>query len=186
MLEEKPDNYFQATLVEYSTLRTEILQNQRLVTDLLNYAIVATGVIFGIGATSKLGYVFLVSFAVLIPLSHAIRMKSDSIMELATYILLAIESKNRGFGWETFQYDLRNPNKTKQKLRNLFECVLIFNLLSISAMALAFSFSGFPDVIGITVGVLVFVYFLWWNFEAFKTYTGDKQAKLMKNFLNIL
>ncbi len=176
----------EATLAEYEALRDEILQRQKIVNELLTYSIISTGALLGYGFTVQQGYIFLVSFAILIPLSYAVKKESDTILVIATYIYAVIERRELGFSWETFRYRLRKvESQKKQRMPRLIECIMIYDLLSISTLILAFIYWKSELSYLAIIAVLVFAYFAWWNLEASKSYSYQKQTKLIADIEKI-
>jgi len=167
-------------LEEYRTLRSEIHSLQKRSTDLLIYTILATGALLGYGFSVQIGFVFLVPFSVVIPLSYQVKNNADMILLLGTYISVKIEKNIHGLQWETFLCKFREFESKNRKLPRMFECIMIYDLLAMVCLILSFFYWGYPLVSFALIALPLIMYFLWWNYEMPSCYSFKKQQRYIQ------
>jgi hypothetical protein len=178
MVEEQQK--LECMLLEYRALRDEILQSQKEIGEIMIYSIVGTGAILGYGFGVQVGFIFLIPFALLIPMSHSIRKRNDTILLLGSYISAVIEKNAEGLKWETFLYRLREiESGRKRRLPQQLESIMIYDFLSVTCIVLTFFYW---DALLVYFGAIVspvVIYLIWWNFTFSASYSFKKQRKIL-------
>jgi len=178
MVEERQK--LKCMLLEYRALRDDILQRQKEIGEIMIYSIVGTGAILGYGFSVQAGFIFLVPFALLIPMSYTIRKHTDSILFLASYISVAIERNVEGLKWETYRYKFREfESRRKRRLPRQLESIMIYDFLSVACIGLAFFYWDALLVYFGFIVSLVVIYLIWWNLAISASYSFKKQKKIM-------
>jgi Flp pilus assembly protein TadB len=149
---------------EYESLRDEIMETQKRNTDIMNYSIVGTSAILGYAFSVRMGFLFLVPLAILIPMSYMIRRNANTIILIASYISVMIEKKSDWLRWETFRYKLReHESKEKRASPRMLEYMMVYDFLLIVCLSLSFIYWDLPLFHFMLLAILPVAYFLWWN-----------------------
>lgn len=101
-----------AALEEYRSLRTEIVDNNRLCLQCIGIVLGATGVMFGQGILSGNAWVFLLPIPILCAMYSYITDRRFTTWVIAGYIVVRLERWLPGLHWETA---LRSFRKTYAK-----------------------------------------------------------------------
>ncbi len=91
----------EAQRAEYDTLRSEALQQDRVISEVYALMLAAEGVIVGQGFSSENGLVFLAAFLVLPLIFYYIWDKRCVIWRIAGYIRVFLEDEIDNLGWES-------------------------------------------------------------------------------------
>ncbi len=97
----------EAQRAEYQTLRSEILQHDRVISQIYALMVAAEGAIVGWGLSSNNGLVFLIGFLVVPPVFYYIWDKRFTIWKIAGYIRAFLEDEISNLGWESRRAVLR-------------------------------------------------------------------------------
>ena len=196
---------------EFKKLREEIFEIDKRISNYIVYSIIATATLLGFGIQSPSPYVFLLPFAILIPLSWKILSLQNDILFKGTYISLNIEQKypSLQLNWETFLIEQRKRER-KSKFYNQSPNTLLFTFLAILCLSGSISQTlhnflissyRFSWIINIpNLRVLEFLigmvtlhflwigivgYFIFWNYKMSKCFSFEVQQKLQESIMNI-
>ncbi len=151
-------------IAEYESLRGEIMETAKRSTDIMNYSIIGTSAILGYAFSVRMGFLFLVPLAILVPMSYMILRNGQNLILIAAYISVMIEKRSDGLKWETFRYKLRElESKKKNASPRMLEYMMVYDFLFIICLALSLTFWDLPLYYFVLIVILPVGYFLWWN-----------------------
>jgi hypothetical protein len=190
---------------EYKTLREEIFEIDKRISNYVIYSVLATATLLGFGIQYPSPFLFLLPLAIIIPFSHRIRSWQNDILFKGTYISLNIENKNENLNWETFLRKFRKKTASKSMLYSQSPNTLLFNGLAVICLLLSvyvavqdfvnnFFFSSwsfrlielitlqkmFDFFILHVLWLIIIGYFIWWNMGMRKCFSSESQEKLEK------
>jgi uncharacterized membrane protein len=167
-------------LEEYKTLRSEILQRLQTTNNLMTFSIMATGALLGYGMNVKEGFIFLIPFSILIPMSYATKKEADIILFLGTYISVMIEKHMNGLQWETFRYKFREYKSKVEKWPRMIESMIIYDSLVLSCFAMSIIYWKNSLILFIAAILPLILYFVWWNYSMSQSYSFDRQKRYLQ------
>ncbi|MCK4393638.1 hypothetical protein KAX17_12100 [Candidatus Bipolaricaulota bacterium] len=101
-------------LVEYETLRTEIIEERKSTNFLFIYGLIAAGGLFAYAAQTDTGALYLIPLVVLLPTLLLMYYNDVRTLEKASYILVFHEAETSDLQWETTVFLQRN-NRRREK-----------------------------------------------------------------------
>lgn len=151
--------------------------NAERTTNVLVYSIVGTAALLGYGFALHVGYVFLVPFSIIIPMSYHVRRACNNILFMGTYIYVAIEQETN-LRWETLLFNIRKQETLKRRfVPHMFEYILVYDFLSFVCIGLSLFFLGSWSVEFILTLSSILLYLIWWNYAMWDTYSFRRQKE---------
>lgn len=123
-------------LEEYKSLRAEILQNEKVCTELLGLTLASTGVMFGLGITNKACGVFLVTLPLLWAMYYYVTDKRRAAYAASQYISVFLEPHLPGLNRETRRINLKRAQPVVPGERGVVVDWVVFNGLRLSSLCL--------------------------------------------------
>lgn len=132
------DKEYDEIIKEYEDLRGEIKQKIELHNSLATFMITTVVAILAFALKSDNSLLYLLPFAIIIPISMRITYFRTALVKISAYIIVYIEDKINGLNWET-----RNTHLTNINHNNLYNNLTISHyyegmVLSIVCYALYF------------------------------------------------
>jgi len=192
---------------EYKTLRQEIMELYKRKNSYVIYTIIATATIFGFAIEYPSPYIFLLPVIVIIPLSYKSLGLDGSILSVATYISVVIESKLKGLKWETYQQKRREQKEYKERTLRRLSNYLLFDLLGGLCVVLSISYSLIIDnnihpfisnpisELGellttnfdlLMLWVFILLYLMWWTLRMRDCYSAKNQKSKKEEIEDII
>lgn len=127
--------------IEYNTLRSEIISQMEMQTNLRIAMYTVSIALFSVAVDKQSPVLCALVFAVIIPFSLIIHSKQISIMRASAYIIVYFERKYTNLNWETKVTELSNDFKSKNTIMHLLMGFVNYGLSSI-------------------LGIIIFIFYL--------------------------
>ena len=105
---------------EYENLHNEVKQKIELHNSLIMFMITTVVAVLAFALESNASVMYLLPFAIIIPISMRITYYREAVVKLSAYIIVYIEDKMEGLNWET-----RNAQLINIERNNLYDSLTI-------------------------------------------------------------
>jgi hypothetical protein len=127
------------TVAEYEALRTEMLSNAQIVSQVFTVTITGVAALIGFGVQTGNVYLFLVPPLFLLPSLLFIASQLEALLRIAAYIQVFIEPDRPGMHWETALSRLR-LTQDRSRRSYIFSIIGIYLILILICLALPWFF----------------------------------------------